>query len=397
MKKFWDMTVNFMDQCWNQTVGFLAKVNSWIPLSMVMLAGMCLLAVVLILAICGCVKRKRLVPNWLIWTYFTFAVIVIIAHVGNDLSAIIEAVEIPVLVVLLSYILLFLFRRRARYTYVEKQVYLRELAKGRVCQVEDENQNDDNQDDAIEMKPAKQNKKEKQQAVEEVVAEENENVTEEVVEEIDMRAKEKAEREAEAAKLAAAEKAAREAREAEKEAERKAAEKAARETFSMPVKEKEEPVKRVDKNDFLTARAARPTMTSSTATATVDLPTVNPIPDKTYEPMREPTIVTKPISQTIPGLKMTGTTTTSRFSTTTRPTTTTTTSRPTSFTTTRPTTTSSFSSMSSRPSATTTSTFNRTTSSSTTTKTPTGNTATNTRSTEDIMAAIERLRNSMKK
>ena len=196
-----------------------------------------------------------------------------------------------------------------------------------------------------------------------------------------MRKVEQAEREAESAKLIAAEQAARAAREEEKVVERKMAEQAARETFNIPMKE--ESVKRVDKNDFSTARMARPTMTSS-VTTTVDLPTVNPIPDKSYEPMREPTIVAKPVSQTVPGLKITGSTTTSSFSTTTA------TSRPTNFTTTRPASTS----FNSRPSTAATNTFNRAISN---TATKTSASTTNARSTEDIMAAIERLRASMKK
>lgn len=376
MKKFWDTIINSMDQAWDKTIEFLWKLNSWIPLSAVLIAGIGLLSIVLILAVCGCVLRKRLVPHWLIWTYFTFATIIIMAHTGNNLAAIVEAIEIPVLVVLFSYILLLLFRRRPRYVYVEKTVYERQLAKGRVYRVDTDGQVIKNEN----------KRQQKRQSKEQVVSEiENEAV--QSAEKVDAEViDETAEREAamrevekaEAAKLAAAEQAAREAREAEKETERKLAEQAARNAEKTA--REVEPVKRVDKNDFLTARLTRPTLNSSTATTSVDLPTVNPIPDKSYEPTREPTIVTKPISQTIPGLKMTGSSnTTARYgSSFSRPATTTT--RPSSFGTTRPTTT-------------TTSTFNRTTS-STASKTPTTST---TRSTDDIMAAIERLRNSMKK
>ena len=389
MKKLWDTIIDGMDKVWERMIGLLAKVNSYIPLSAVLLAGFGLIGVVLVLAICGCVLRKRLVPHWLIWTYFTFATIIIFAHTGNNLAAVVEAMEIPVLVILVCYLLNLIFRRRPRYTYVEKEVYARQLAKGQVYQL--------NAYGAVivpepkakkvekeKVKPAKKNDRE---VVDEMQADKIENVDEVIDSEAALREAEKAEREAENAKLAAAEQAAREAREAEKAAERKAAEKAAREAFSMPAKE--EPVKRVDKTDFLTARTVRPNLTSSTATAGVDLPTVNPIPDKSYEPTREPTIVTKPISQTIPGLKM-GSSTTPRFSTT---------PRPTSFgsTASRPTTPiSSFSSLNSRPNTTTTSSFSRPTTSSTATVKPATNSST-ARSTEDIMAAIERLRNSMKK
>lgn len=398
MKKFWNTIIDGMDQVWDETIEFLGKLNSWIPLSAVLIAGFGLLGVVLVLAICGCILRKRLVPHWLIWTYFTFATIIIFAHTGNNLAAIVEAIEIPVLVVLLCYILLLLFRRRPRYVYVEKEVYARQLAKGCVYQVGADGQIVKEQDKRVKKnqhqeQPAREVEKiEKESTTENETGVHEEKVdAEEVDEIIEHESEMKA---AEVAKLAAAEEAARVAREAEKAAERKAAEQAARETFSMPTTEeepvKQEPVKRVDKTDFLTARTVRPNLTSSTATATVDLPTVNPIPGKSYEPMREPTIVTKPISQTIPGLKVTGSSSsTSRFSTATRPTATTT-ARTTTFTTTRP-TTSTYSSLSSRP--TTTTTLNRTTT-STVSKTPT--TSTN-RSTEDIMAAIERLRNSMKK
>ena len=125
-----------MDNIWDLTIEYLAKVNNWIPLVAVLFAGLGLIGVVLILAITGCALRKRLVPNWLIWTYFTFATVIIFAHTGNNLAAVVEAMEVPVLVVLVCYILRTLFYRRPRYTYVREEVYARELAKGRVVKNE---------------------------------------------------------------------------------------------------------------------------------------------------------------------------------------------------------------------------------------------------------------------
>ncbi len=427
MNNFWDKMVDFMNDAWDKSIEGLAKLNAWIPLSTILIAGAGLSAVCLILGICGCIIRKRLIPHWLIWTYFTFAVIIIFAHAGNNLAAVVEAIEIPVLVVLICYILMLIFRRCPRYVYVERVVYERQLAKGRVYSVKADDEVVVDVKAEKQAKEAKKNEKDKNvKEVEFTAVSESEQedgmeekfdaeIVDEVVDrEAALREAEKNEREAEAAKVAIAEKAAREAREQEQEQERKAAEMAARQTSRFDIKE--EPVRRVDKTDFLTARTV-PNLTSSTATATVDLPTVNPIPDKSYEPMREPTIVTRPISQTIPGLKTTGSSSsTARYSSSFSRPTTTTAGRPNNFgsTVSRPTTTtsstnSSFSSMynprivktttttvNTTPSSTTSSSFNRSASSSATTVKSSSTTA-NAHSTEDIMAAIERLRNSMKK
>ena len=430
MNNFWDKMVDFMNNAWDKSIEGLAKLNAWIPLSTILVAGAGLIAVCLILGICGCILRKRLIPHWLIWTYFTFAVIIIFAHAGNNLAAIVEAIEIPVLVVLICYILMLIFRRCPRYVYVERAVYERQLAKGRVCSVKADDEEVVDVKAEKQAEKAKKNKKDKNaKEVEFTAVSESEQedgkeekfdaeIVDEVVDrEAALREAEKNEREAEAAKVAIAEKAAREAREQEQEQERKAVEMAAHQTSRSDVKE--EPVRRVDKTDFLTARTVRPNLTSSTATATVELPTVNPIPDKSYEPMREPTIVTRPISQTIPGLKTTGSSSsTARYSSSFSRPTTATTVRPNNFgsTASRPTTTTSstnnaFSSMynprivktttttvNTTPSSTTSSSFSRSASSSATSvKSSSTTTTANTHSTEDIMAAIERLRNSMKK
>ncbi len=420
------MTIDYMNQAWDKTVEFLAKLNTNIPLSAVLLAGLGLLVVVLILAICGCVLRKRLVPNWLIWTYFTFATIIICAHTGNDMAALIQAIEIPVLIVLACYVLLFLFRRRARYTYVEKSVYERQLAKGNVYRVakdgetlmiephnkkaEKNEKNTEINDEIINEVKAevKEEKNEETEAVNEM--DNNETFADSTANESETVAfdAEKAERDAEVDKLAAAEKAANEAREEEKrEVEEKLTEvDVANEVSGHQEPVKEESVKRIDKTDFLTARPARPSMPASATTSVIDMPTVNPIPSKTYEPAREPMITSKPVSQTIPSLNTTSATTTSRFATTTRPATsslnrpmssTTTTARPSS------TTSSVFTSMYNPrvvKTTTTTTTTNTTTNRfDTATSRPTSTTTSSqpSRSTDDIMAAIERLRASMKK
>lgn len=371
-----------MDKIWDLTIEYLAKVNNWIPLVAVLFAGLGLIGVVLILAITGCALRKRLVPNWLIWTYFAFATIIIFAHTGNNLAAVVEAMEVPVLVVLVCYILRTLFYRRPRYTYVREEVYARELAKGRVVKNETAVAAD-NQNSAREIEVLNQDEKI-------IATEKNEEKVADVKEEIVL-PEDKIETKADEAEndLAAA--------------------------FATVEKEEVkavEPVtKRIDKNDFFTARS------TATTTPTLDLPVVEPIPDKSYQPVREPLISTTPISERIPDLKMASafnrTTTT-----TTRPvsTTTTSTARPTT-TFNRPATTSTatassnaFSSMYGprviKTTTTTTTTTNPNSSSSTvnTTRTVNGNTTNSTttttttpHSTQDIMAAIERLRASMKK
>ena len=384
------MTIKFMNQCWDKAIEYLTKLNLWIPLSAVLLAGAVLVAIVLILAICGCALRKRLVPNWLIWTYFTFATIIVFAHTGNDLAALVANLEIPVLVVLLCYVLGILIRRRPRYTYVEKSVYARELAKGRVCIVKADGEVVDEKAAREIKKAEKAAKKAKaEQAVEEVVEQKNtnQNVAVNVESEVASNEKELAEKAAaaEAARLAVAEEAARAAREQEQ---------AARETVRQePVKV--EPVKRVDKNDFLNVRTTRAEAPQSTVNFTsINLPNVQPIPDKSYEPMREPTIVTTPVSQRIPDLKFPTTSVNRTTVTTSRPTTMTSNVARTSTTVTpnRTVTTE----VKTTPSSTTTSSYGpRIVKTTTTTTTTTNNTKPH--STDDIMAAIERLRASMKK
>ncbi|MCQ2382524.1 MAG: hypothetical protein MJ060_01645 [Clostridia bacterium] len=395
MGNFWNMTINFMNQCWDKAIEYLTKLNLWIPLSAVLLAGAVLVAIVLILAICGCALRKRLVPNWLIWTYFTFATIIVFAHTGNDLETLVANLEIPVLVVLLCYVLRVLFSRRSRYTYVEKNVYARELAKGRVYVVKADGEIvDEKKQTAREIKKAKKAAKnvKAEQAVEEVVEQENtnQNVAVNVETEAVSNEKELAEKasaaEAEAARLAVEEEAARAAREQEQ---------AARETIRVE-QVKTEPVKRVDKDDFLNVRTTRAEAPQSTVNFTsINLPNVQPIPDKSYEPMREPTIVTTPVSQRIPDLKIPTSSVNRSTITTSRPTTMT--SNVASTTTTVTPNRTVMTEVKTTPSSTTTSSmYNpRIVKTTTTTTTTTNNTAPH--STDDIMAAIERLRASMKK
>ncbi len=387
-----------MDKVWDLTIEYLAKVNNWIPLVAVLFAGLGLIGVVLILAITGCALRKRLVPNWLIWTYFTFATIIIFAHTGNNLAAVVEAMEVPVLVVLVCYILRTLFYRRPRYTYVREEVYARELAKGRVVKNETAVAAG-NQNSAREIEVLHQDEKI-------IATEKDEEKVADVKEEIVL-PENKIETKADEAENDLAAAFATVKTETEKE-EVKAAEPAA---------------ELVDKNDFFTARSTATTTPAQTVTTpTIDLPVVEPIPDKSYQPVREPLISTTPISERIPDLKMASAF--NRTTTTTRPVSTTTTS------TTRPTTTFN------RPATTSTATASSNAFSSmygprvvkTTTTTETTNTNTNTNtinavsashtvngnttsataikatstgttphSTQDIMAAIERLRASMKK
>ena len=419
MKDFWNMVVNFMNQCWDKSLDFLSKLNAWIPLSAVLIAGAGLVALVLILALCGCAVRKCLIPHWLIWTYFAFAVIIIFAHTGNNLAAIVSAIEIPFLIVLVCYILRALFRRRPRYTYVEKTVYARELAKGRVYCVKNglKNQNVKN-DEVKELKEIKKVDKKLESEVAQVS--ETESHTEAVVEdEIVSNDAEiaKMEADAEAAKLAAAEQAAREAHEQEKA--QRAAELAAQEAEQAAREALRQQSNRVDKNDFYNVKTVKTEAPQTTsAFTTVDLPTVQPIPDKSYEPTREPTIVTKPVSQRIPDLRISNTNVQSRSNNVAvnRPSATTSTSAfgrtVTTQTNTTPTATNTYTSMynprivktttttattnnSPLSSVTTNRTVNSNPVSSTTTKVTSNGTTPH--STDDIMAAIERLRASMKK
>ncbi len=373
-----------MDKIWDITIDFLGKINTWIPLIAVLWAGIGLIGVVLILAVTGCALRKRLVPNWLIWTYFIFATIVIFAQAENDIFTVVKHIEVPFFVVLLCYVLRSLFYRRPRYTYSERMVCVREIDKTRpvktetvvesetiVGKVEEpvlaETENDDANEVKFELE-AEANK-------------ENQTAVEEVKEEVKV---DEANAEAD-------------------NAETKTTESVVAET--------------------------------TTETNTVDLPVVEPIPDKAYEPAPEPTIVATPVSETMPNLKMPKTTIQLR-NTTARPTTTTSSfksSATTSSFATRPTATTSMASRSTTPASTTatrpTSSFSsmynprvvKTVTTSTTTSTnpntlnsmnttrtagslganatatrATANTTTP-RSTDDIMAAIERLRASMKK
>ena len=437
MKDFWNMVVNFMNQCWDKSLDFLSRLNAWIPLSAVLIAGAGLVALVLILALCGCAVRKCLIPHWLIWTYFAFAVIIIFAHTGNNLAAIVSAIEIPFLIVLVCYILRTLFRRRPRYTYVEKTVYARELAKGRVYCVKNglKNQNVKNDevkelkeikkvDKKLESEVAQVSETESHTELESEVAQvsETESHTEAVVEdEIVSNDVEiaKMEADAEAAKLAAAEQAAREAHEQEKA--QRAAELAAQEAEQAAREAIRQQSNRVDKNDFYNVKTVKTEAPQTTsAFTTIDLPNVQPIPDKSYEPTREPTIVTKPVSQRIPDLQIPQTPVQSRLSNTSvsrstaganfnRPTVTTTTGAAQAKTTSttnaftsmynprivKTTTTTATTNNSPLSSVTTNRTVNSNPVSSTTTKVTSNGTTPH--STDDIMAAIERLRASMKK
>ncbi len=381
------MTIKFMNQCWDKAIEYLTKLNLWIPLSAVLLAGAVLVAIVLILAICGCALRKRLVPNWLIWTYFTFATIIIFAHTGNDLAALVTNLEIPVLVVLLCYVLRVLFSRRPRYTYVEKEVYERLLAKGRVYVVKPNGETvDEKKVTAREMRKTEKSAKkiETEQTVEEVVEQENTNqeVTTNVQDEVVANEKELTEKTitAETEHLSTAEEIVPE--------QENVREIVAQESVKV------EPV-RVDKSDFLNVRTTRTEAPQSTVNFTsINLPNVQPIPDKSYEPMREPTIVTTPVSQRIPDLKFPTTSVNRTTVTTSRPTTMTSNVARTSATVTpnRTVTTE----VKTTPSSTTTSSYGpRIVKTTTTTTTTTNNTTPH--STDDIMAAIERLRASMKK
>jgi len=365
-----------MDKFWNMTVDFLAKINTWIPLVTVLWAGIGLIGVVLILAITGYVLRKRLVQQWLIWTYFIFATIIIFAQADGDIFTVVAHMEVPSLVVLLCYFLRLVFYRRPRYTYLERTVCVREIDNTPVAKAV--NVVEKNEDSAREVENT---------VIEEVkVSETNAEIKDEVIAdnvEIEKNTKEDTQTTEE-------------------------------ETEEKVIEEKEE------------------------KTSTVEMPVVEPIPDKTYEAPREAGIVTVPVSETLPELKTT--VTASRSTTATVPTRSTGASSSllasrsatitNSTTATRPaTTTSTSSTTTTRPNAfasiynprtiktttTTTSTttnvssgaLNASSSVSRTTnglatgvnRTTTSSTASakNPRSTDDIMAAIARLRASMKK
>ncbi|MCM1404549.1 MAG: tetraspanin family protein [Prevotella sp.] len=491
-----------MDKIWDTTMDFLAKINTWIPLVAVLWAGIGLLGIVLILAVTGCFLRKRLVPQWLLWTYFAFAAVVIFAQAEGNIFTVVANLELPFLVVLLCYILRLLFYRRPRYRYVKETVYAREIAKGRAVVEEDATTTADvvettteEEQDGIEIQDERAvSKKEQRQAAKaaKIAAREQEKAEREAAIAAEKAAKEQAEaereaalaaeREARIAQRAADEQAAREAEERAKVEQEKAAaeraaarasEKAAREAEAAKkaaaeraeaMREAEAAKRQAALEKEAAEKAAREAAAAKAAaerakaaaerakaeqkaaeTAGIDLPVVEPIPDKTYEPMREPTIVATPVSETMPNLKIPNTTirlsnqTTSRTYTprpvtttsnasrtlnatsiTTRPTTTTTTTVSPNRTVTTETTTTPLNAYTSmynpRVVKTTTTTTTTTTNTNTNTlnavsatRTVNGNTtgtasikATSTNgtlpnSTKDIMSAIERLRLSMKK
>lgn len=359
-----------MEKIWDITVEYLAKINQWIPLVSILWAGIGLIGVVLILAITGAFMRKRLVPQWLIWTYFTFSTIIIFAHAGNDIFTVVADWEIPCLVVLVCYILRLLICRRPRYTYVEKTVLSREV-KGK------------KQSNPIvnEIETAEKQISDEKENV--VVAEANiepemveEKTTENAVEDVKAVEEDKDEENSES---------------------------------DLPFNFDEGEEITTNSNPFANDEEEKET------TSTFELPAVEPIPDKVYEPTREPAIVTTPISERMPELKS------QTLNSTARPVNNSiNTTRSTTFTTSRPantTTNNSFTSMynpkivkTTTTSTTTTTTprssFTTSTSSSfnpsrananTTSTTKTTSSSSTTRSTEDILAAIERLRASMKK
>ena len=246
-----------MDKFWDMTIDFLAKINTWIPLATVLWAGLGLIGVVLILAIAGCALRKRLVPQCLIWIYFIFATLIIFAQADGDIFTVVENMEVPCLVVLICYLLRLVFYRRPRYTYVERAVYAREIDKTPV---------------AKEVKEEKEQKEDTAREVETTVVEEikiNEVITDENQAEVE------------------------EDKEADQEKNQAAEEKTKVET-KVEVEDKQE-----DKEE------KKEVAEKAEENTTVDMPVVEPIPDKTYEAPREPGIVTTPVSETIPELKST--------------------------------------------------------------------------------------------
>ena len=380
-----------MDKIWNMTIDFFAKVNNWIPLVTVLWAGIGLIAVTLALAITGYALRKRLVQQWLIWTYFIFATVLIFAQADGDIFTVVAHMEVPCLVVLLCYLLRLVFYRRPRYTYVERAVYAREIDKTPV--VKEVKVKNEKKDDAREVETT---------VVEEVTVQEvtlddaqDENTKDEVL-----------------------------ASEVEEKNDEKVAE---------------------EKEDKKEEKIAEEKEEKTEVTTTVDMPAVEPIPDKSYEAPREPGIVTTPVTEKIPELKpslaasrpsMTATRSTSASSLTSanrtatsstlaaRPSTlatNTTANRTATATTSTAARPNAFASMYSPRTVKTTTTTTTTTTTNTNTSANTLNassavratsgvtasvnrtaaatngTAKNPRSTEDIMAAIARLRASMKK
>lgn len=371
-----------MDKIWNITIEFLAKINMLIPLVSILWAGIGLVGIVLILAITGCALRKRLVPQWLIWGYFIFASIIIFAQADNDIFKVVAYIEVPFLVVLLCYFLRMLFYRRPRYTYMERTVQVREIDKNRAANKKVEEVVVANEVQSSVLSEDEDDEDNSELNIDETIVENKEEAVETVIEE-------KKDVEIEEASDNLVEKNETNVFEAEENKNTEV------ETEEVVEQVKEAPV------------------------AAMDLPVVEPIPEKTYEAPREPDIVATPVSETIPNLTTTPRPTTTARSasstaatlnrtsatssslfgnrtsatTTARPTTTTTT---TTTTTARPTLSSYSSILNSRKPA-TTSTTTTTTSTTRTTSGLGSSATTKTRSTDEIMAAIERLRASMKK
>lgn len=375
-----------MEKIWDITVEFLAKINAWIPLVAILWAGIGLVGVVLILAITGAFLRKRLVPQWLIWLYFTFSAIVIFAQANNDIFTVVANMEIPCLVVLLCYVLRLLFTRRPRYTYVEKTVLSREISgKKQSAPVV--------KDVAVLEKQVKDEKE--LELDEKVIVTENTTETGKV------------------------EKSSDNVVEVVKDDE----------TTEVATEKNETNLAlNLDDEDEIATNFFGSDETKSENNSAFELPTVEPIPDKVYQPTREPAIVTTPISERIPELKTQTTnstirtvnntndvtrptsftsslsSTTNRSTTVTRPVATGTTTANNSFTSmynpriVKTTTTSTTTTTTPKSSVTTTTTYNPSRSSVNTTSTAkTTTSSTSPRSTDDILAAIERLRSSMKK
>lgn len=363
-----------MDKIWNITIDFLAKVNTFIPLVAVLWAGLGLIGIVLILAITGCVLRKRLVPNWLMWTYFIFASIIIFAQANNDIFTVVENIEIPFLVVLVCYVLRSVFYRRPRYTFSTRSITVREIDKSRPVKnaVVEENPSSALEVEKVDLEPAKEN--------EDLILQ-----TEEVAEEKVEDTLDEVEAEAEKEESSESEEVAAEVATEEKEAVEETVTEAAKEE----VVESEEKVEMPEVKPI--AEPVMPNIQPAPAPApapTPVRPTVRPATtgyatSSITSSFARPSATTSSFAASRP---TTTTTTTSTTSTTSRPLgsysslygsrlgNTTTTTRPTPTT-----TTSSATSSLNRPAGLGTANA----------KTP--------RSTDDIMAAIERLRASMKK
>lgn len=263
-----------MDKFWDMTIDFLAKINTWIPLVTVLWAGLGLIGVVLILAIAGCAVRKRLVPQYLIWIYFIFATLIIFAQADGNIFTVVENMEVPCLVVLICYLLRLLFYRRPRYTYVKRAVYAREIDKTPVVK------------EVKEEKEEKEQKEDTAREVETTVVEEikiNEVITDENQAEV------------------------KEDKEVDQEKNQAAAEEKTKVETKVEVEDKQEDQEE-DQEEYqeeYKEEYKEEVAEKAEENTTVDMPVVEPIPDKTYEAPREPGIVTTPVSETIPELKST--------------------------------------------------------------------------------------------